>query len=648
MAGTETFEFQAETSQLLKIVINSLYTSKDIFLRELISNASDALDRLRFETITSPEIVPEGHDYGIRLEVDADARRLTVHDTGIGMNRDEVIANIGTIAKSGTRELLQQAVENGDREVISSLIGQFGVGFYSVFMVADKVSLITRRAGEENGTFWESVGEGKFDVSEARRESCGTSITLHLKPIDEEAGIHDYTDSRVLEGIVKRYSDFITHPIVCAMERVEYERDEEGKIVPDSEPKTVIEDRALNAMKPIWIRSESEVSDEEYAEFYRHVAHDWTEPLERLVLKAEGLTEYRSLLFIPARAPLDLGMSSLQYGLQLYAKQVMIMESCEDLLPPFLRFVRGVVDSADLPLNISRESLQQDRHITHIRRWLTGRILKQLDVLRTKDAEKYRTFWGEFGRVVKEGIAGDGEYRERLQSLLLFESSNDVADLTSLAEYVSRMKPEQDAIFYLTGESRPVIENSPHLEAYSDRGYEVLFLSDPVDELLVQFLTEYDGKPLRSAAKGAAELGDETERESTKKELEQKTADLEELLQVLQKHLEDQVREVRLSGRLKRSPACLVGSEHDMSPQLERLLRHTRHEMPKQKRILEINPDHEVVTKLAARLEGNSEDPEVAAVADLLLGYALLAEGSELPDPARFTNLLGELMARSF
>ncbi len=642
---TETFEFQAETSRLLDLVVNSLYTTKDIFLRELISNASDALDRLRFETISNPELAPEGHVYEIRLDPKAKTRTLTIHDSGIGMSRDEVIRNLGTIAQSGTRELLQQAVANGDTGALSSLIGQFGVGFYSVFMVADKVSVVTRRAGEEQGTFWESVGEGRFDVSDAKREGCGTSITLHLKDVDEEAGLHDYTDSHLLEGIVKRYSDFITYPIICPVERTEYERDEDGKIKADAEPKTIVEDSTLNAMKPIWNRPQSEVAEEEYAEFYRHVAHDWTAPLKTIALRAEGRIEYRALLFIPATPPLDLGLGAPTWGLQLYAKSVMIMEQCEGVLPPWLRFVRGVVDSADLPLNVSREMLQQDRHISHIRKFLTSRVLKALDRMKADEPEEYLKFWRAHGRILKEGVTGEGDYRERMQGLFLFSSSADDDQLTGLAEYVSRMKPDQDAIFYLTGDSRALIENSPHLEAFKARGYEVLYLEDPVDELLVQFVTEYDGKPLRSAAKGAAELGDQEERETVRKQLEEKAEGFKSLLDKIKDHLDEYVKEVRLSSRLTTSPACLVGGEYDMSPQLERLLRHSRQEVPKTKRILELNPDHEVMTKLTTRFEAGADDPAIGDAADLLFGYALLAEGSDLPDPSRFTTLLGRLMA---
>ncbi len=638
--ATETHEFQAETTALLNLVINSLYTNKDVFLRELISNASDALDRLRFEAITRPELLPDGHQYEIRLEVDSIKRTLTIHDSGIGMSRDEVVANIGTIAKSGTRELLQQAAKGANSEILNKLIGQFGVGFYSTFMVADRVELVTRRSGEPTATGWESDGGGTFEISETVRESNGTSITLNLKEADLELGIGDYSDTGLLERIVKRHSDFIAHPIKCEVERKEMERDEEGQIKPDGASKTVIEDRTFNAMKPIWTRPASEVTEDEYTGFYQHVAHDWTKPLKSLSLKAEGTLEYWALLFIPSQAPFDLHHGTSAFGLQLYAKQVMIMENCEDLLPPFLRFVKGVVDSADLPLNISRETLQQDRHITHMRKWLTGKILKALEELKRDEREQYEAFWKQFGRVLKEGVARESAHPERLHSLLLFDSSENRETMTSLAEYVERMNEDQEAIYYITGEDREVLLSSPHLEAFAAHGCEVLLLTDPVDEIMVQNLTTFDEKPLRSAAKGEFDLGSGEEQKKVKEELDEKGKELSDVLEAVQKHLEEHVREVRLSNRLTNSPACLVGSEHDMSPQLERLMRGSQYQLPKQKRILELNPEHAIVVKLSDRFAKDNEDPKIKDVADLLLGFALIAEGSELHDVARFNQLL--------
>jgi len=649
MPQTETFEFQAETTRLLNLVINSLYTTKDIFLRELISNASDALDRLRFESLSRKDLVPEDHPYEIRLEPNPDNRTLTIHDTGIGMSREEIIRNLGTIAQSGTRELLQQAAEGKNRELLSSLIGQFGVGFYSVFMVADRVSVISRRAGEEDATFWESSGEGRFDISTASRESCGTTITLHLKAVDEEAGIHDYTDWRVLRDIVKRYSDFITFPVYCPVETTEYERDGDGRIKEGTEPRKVVKTEILNAMKPIWTRASKDVTEDEYAEFYQHISHDWNKPLKTIAVKAEGRIEYRALLFIPSQPPFELAPGEPHWGLQLYAKSVMIMEECQDLLPPWLRFIRGVVDSADLPLNISREMLQQDRHILQIRRYLSSKIVKTLENMKKNETEDYLKFWKAFGRILKEGVALDREAADSLRPLLLFKSSAHTEKLVSLDEYVSRMKVQQDSIYYLTGESRTVIENSPHLEAFLEKGFEVLYLDDPVDELLVQVLREHEGRKLKSVARGEVdfEKSDKEEDNSGTSEKESGKERFAGLFESLQKHLDQWVREIRVSARLRNSPACLVAGEYDISPQLEKILRANGQDPPPVKRILELNPGHEILEGLLKRYEKNPEDDMIAETAELLYGYALLAEGGELPDPARFTKLLARRMQES-
>jgi molecular chaperone HtpG len=430
------------------------------------------------------------------------------------------------------------------------------------------------------------------------------------------------------------------------MERQEYERDADGRIVEGAAPKTIVEDQVLNAMRPIWTRPPSEVDDEEYAEFYRHISHDWTEPLKTISLKAEGRLEYRALLFIPSQAPLDFGAGAISYGLQLYAKSVMIMERCEDLIEPWLRFVRGVVDSADLPLNVSREMLQQDRHIVQIRKWLASRILKDLGELRVSEPETYRKFWLAFGRVLKEGMVVASEYRQRLTDLLLFSSSADPEALVSLADYVARMKADQNEIYYLTGESRRVLEGSPHLEAFSARGYEVLFLTDPVDELMMEALTDFEDRPVRSAARGALDLGDESEREQKKKDLEAKGAELEGFLKMVSEHLGERVREVRLSSRLTTSPAVLVAGEHDLSPQLQRMLRGSQMEMPPSPRILELNSEHPVVEKMVARFDSDAEDAVVRDAAELLLASAVIAEGTELADPSRVNELMAGMLSR--
>jgi molecular chaperone HtpG len=646
-AEVETYQFQAETKQLLDIMIHSLYTTKEIFLRELISNASDALDRLGFESLTKPELTAEDSTKEIRLEVDRNDRTLTISDSGIGMSRNEVIEHIGTIAKSGTRELREKMREGASTSALEELIGQFGVGFYSAFMVADRVTLVTRRAGEERATRWESTGDGQYTISDAEKPSRGTSITLHLKPVDHESGIEDYTDKWTLGGIVKRHSDFVNYPIIFIDEREEIERDEQGKPKEGAEPQQVVEEKLLNSMKPLWTRPASEVTENEYTEFYKHISHDFSDPLYHFAARAEGLLEYQALIFFPSKAPYDLFYHGHESGLRLYAKGVLIMEQCPDLLPHYLRFLKGLVDSENLPLNISRQMLQQDRQVTQIRKWLTKKSLDALQHLFDKEFDKYVTLWKQFGRALKEGAATDFDNKERLVSLLLFESSNDKEKLTTLKDYVGRMPAEQTEIFYLTGESRTVVENSPHLEAFKAKGYEVLYLVDTVDELLVQYLTEFEGKRLKSVGKGTVTLGNEEERAQVEEELKKEQEESAGLLQSIKQHLDQYLKEVRLTNRLTNSPVCLVGAEMDFSPQMERLLQMGGGDRPKQKRIMELNPRHEIVVKMRERYQKDSGDAKLGKYAELLYGYALLAEGSDLPDPPQFNRLLAELMSET-
>jgi molecular chaperone HtpG len=643
---SETLQFQAETKCLLDLMIHSLYTTKDIFLRELISNASDAIDRLRFESLLHPELTGDDNKFEIRLDVDRAAKTLTVSDNGIGMSREEVIANIGTIAKSGTRELREKAKERESQEELAHFIGQFGVGFYSSFMVADSIELVTRRAGEETATRWESDGSGHYTLTNAFRAGRGTSITLHLKAPEPENGIEDFTDKWILARIVKRYSDFVGYPIVYLDQR------EEAETAGTKETKTngktiIVEDKILNSMKPIWSRPQAEVSESDYAAFYQHIAHDVSEPLQRVSVKAEGTLEYRALLFIPTVAPHDLYYHAAEAGLRLYAKGVMIMERCADLLPRYLRFIKGVVDSADLPLNISRQMLQQDRHTTQMRKWLTKKTLDALQNIQANEADKYLCFWGQFGRALKEGVSSDFDNKEKLVSLMLFQSSHDSEKLTALTDYVERMKEDQQEIFYLTGESRTVVENSPHLEAFKEQGYEVLYLVDPVDELVVQFLTEFGGKRFKSVGKGKVKLGNQEVIEQTEKELEQKEEEVTGLLKCLQQHLDEQVKDVRLTNRLTTSPVCLVGSEMDYSPQMERLLQIGKNGKPRQRRIMELNPRHEIFTKMQERFRQGVDENVLKNYAQLLLGHALIADRSELPDPIRFNQLVADLMLKS-
>ena len=638
----ESFRFQAETTQLLHLMIHSLYTQREIFLRELISNASDALDRLRFESLTRPELVEEGHQSEIRIKPQPAARILTISDTGIGMSRQELMDNLGTIARSGTQELRKRMQESQSAEAVAELIGQFGVGFYSAFMVADKVTVITRRAGETGATRWESMGDGSYTLAEAEKAGCGTDITLHLKQPDAENGIEDYTDRWKLSMIVHKYSDFIAYPIIY-----EGPSQEPGEETEDAGKESKIETKTLNSMKPIWTRSRSDVAESDYNDFYKHLTNDWNAPLKVLPLKAEGTFEYQALLFIPAQAPYDLFYHEGEAGLRLYARRVMVMEKCEDLLPRYLRFIRGVVDSSDLPLNISRQRLQQDRHITHIRKWLTRKVLDALAEMREKEAEQYLKFWGQFGKALKEGVGSDHENKEKLLPLLLFESSHDPKELTTLKAYVERMKPEQSEILYLTGESRKVIENSPHLEAPGQKGYEVLYLSDPVDELLVQHLYDFEGKRLKSVTKGRVHLGTEEERKQTEEQLKKKEEEYAGFLQRCQKKLDEYVKQIRLSTRLVGSPACLVTEEHEYSPHLERLLQKGKGGGPKQRRIMELNPEHAIITRLYERFNANGDDPVVGDSIELLFELALVAEGSEIVDPVRLNQLTLDLLQKT-
>lgn len=645
-AQTEIYQFQAETKQLLDLVVHSLYTKKEIFLRELISNASDALDRLRFEAVLNPEL-KDASPLEIRIETNPADRTLTVSDNGIGMTREEVIANIGTIAKSGTRELREKLKEGASAEALGQLIGQFGVGFYSAFMVADRITLVTRRAGEPAATRWESRGDGQFTLSSDSKTTCGTSITLDLKPLDPDSGIEDYTDKWVLSRIIKKHSDFISHPIIYRDQREESTPAAESEGQTDAPKTIVIEDKVFNSMQPIWTRPSAEVKKEEYTEFYQNFFHETEVPLKIITARAEGRLEYQSLLFIPAKAPYDLFYQAFEPDLRLYAKGVLIVERCADLLPRYLRFLKGLVDSADLPLNISRQMLQQEQQIIMIRKWLTKKVLDSILSMSEQEPEQYLRLWEQFGRALKEGIGFDFENREKLTSLLLLASSNDPQRLTSLREYVERMKEDQKEIFYLTGESRAVIENSPHLEAFCEKGYEVLYLSDPVDELLVQYLTEFEGRNLKSVVKGTIRLGSEEEQAHTEKELKAEAEEAADLLQNLQQHLDEYVKDVRLTNRLKSSPVCLVGSELDYSPQMERLLQFGTGSRLKQRRIMELNPKHPIYLKLRDHYKQSKNDELLKQYAELLLGYGLLSEGTELHNPVTFNRAVTKLMERS-
>lgn len=631
MSTTQTLEFQAETRQLMDLMIHSIYSHKEIFLRELISNASDAIDKRKFLGLTDKSITQEENNF-IRIEIDKTARRLTISDTGIGMSRDEVIANIGTIARSGTKELLEKAKASKDA---FDLIGQFGVGFYSAFMVADKITLITRRANEETATRWSSTGGGTYTIDEDTRPTPGTTIILDLKPADKENGLPDFCDEFEIESVVKKYSDFIAYPIL--MKKTVYKTVGEGK---DAKTEESIEEVTLNSMKPIWTRNKNEVKDEEYNEFYKHIAHDWEDPLKVIHYRAEGRIEYLALLYLPKRAPFDLYYTSFKGGLQLYVKKVMILERAEELLPRYLRFVRGVIESADLPLNISREILQQDRHIAAIRKGLTSKILSVLGEMLEKERDKYAEFYREFGPALKEGAATDFENRDKLAGLLLFASSADKEKPVTLKEYIGRMKSEQKDIYYLTGESRLALENSPHTESLRAKGYEILYLIDAYDEIVLQNIGEFEGKKFKSASKGELDLADEKEKKKDEQKVKEAEKAMGALLGCLKEHLKDQVKEVKFSSVLVSAPSRIVGEEFDLSPYLEKILSRNGEKVPPRLKTLEINPEHELVKKLFAHYDTNPNDPRLADYAQILWGHAVLADGGEIKDVARFNQAL--------
>ena len=605
-AQVETLEFQSEARQLLQLMIHSVYSNKDTFLRELISNASDALDKLRLESFQDKEMDAQTDDLHVELATDAAARTLTVRDNGIGMTRDEVVSLIGTIAKSGTAEFLAKLKEAKQTE---ELIGQFGVGFYSSFMVADKVTLVTRRAGTTEGVRWESSGEGTYTIEPVTDAPQGTSVTLHLKPEDKEDKLFDYTDTATLTRIVKRYSDFITWPIRLGEETV-------------------------NSMKALWARSDA--TEEEYTEFYKHISHDWQAPLESMRLQAEGTFEYQALLFLPAKAPFDLFMRERKRGVQLYVKRVFIMDDCEALMPEYLRFVKGVVDAQDLSLNVSREILQQDRQIERIRRRLVKKVLQTIKAL---PAEKYRTFWPEFARALKEGLLDDADNREMILEIASFDSTHSPDEQTRLADYIERMKEGQEHIYFLTGETRQAVEHSPHLEALQDKGFEVLILTDPIDEMWVDAVDGFGGKKFQSIAKGQVDLDEEQDPEQKE--------EFSGLLEWLKSTLEEHVKDVRLSSRLTSSPACIVGDTYDLTPTLEKMYRSMGQEMPRVKRILELNPKHELVVALREAHATDKDKPDLAEAAELVYGMALLAEGGDLADPPRFTKLMAARLAKT-
>lgn len=645
-ARVEQLEFQAEARQLLDLMIHSVYSNKDSFLRELISNASDALDKLRIEAFRNKDLEVDTSDLHIETEADKGARTLTVRDNGIGMTRAEVVDLIGTLAKSGTAELRAQLREAKNDAASEELIGQFGIGFYSSFMVADKVELLTRKAGESEATRWESSGEGTYTIESVEGAPQGTSVTLHLKPEDAEDELYDYTADWKLRHLIKKYSDFIAWPIRMEVEKRVPAPHEEGE--EPGEETVVLETETLNSMKALWARPKDEVSADEYNEFYKHIAHAWDDPMEVIAMKAEGTFEYQALLFIPSHAQHDLFNRDAVFGIQLYVKRVFIMGDCDQLMPEYLRFVKGVVDAQDMSLNVSREILQQDRQIKAIRRRLTKKVLSTIKDLQSERPEDYRTFWTQFGKVVKEGLLADFDNRETLLEISSFASTHSEEEPTTLAGYVERMKEDQTQIFFATGDSRQQILKSPHLEAFRAKGYEVLLLTEPVDEVWVGVVNEFDGKPLQSVAKGEVDLDSDGEGSEAEREEQQK--EFADLLGWLKETLGEQVKEVRLSTRLTESPACLITDTFGITPALARIYRATGQDVPVGKRTLELNPTHPLVIGLRqaqASADDDAKKEAVSETAELLYGTALLAEGGAPDDPARFAELLADRLTRT-
>lgn len=630
----QTMSFQAETKQLLDLMIHSIYTHKEIFLRELISNASDAIDKVKFEALKDPAILGDDTDYKVFITVDKNGRTITISDNGIGMNSDEVVKNIGTIAKSGSKAFMEKLKEKNEDSSDLDIIGQFGVGFYSSFMMADRVTLLTKSALSDQAVKWESNGDGTYTIENADKTSRGTVITLHLR--DEKDGdYNDYLDQDKISSLIKKYSDYIRYPIKMDTE----EKTEDNE--------TVITEKTLNSMVPLWKKSKSDITQEEYNEFYKASFHDWQDPSELVHIKAEGTIEYTSLLFIPSKAPFDFYSKEFKKGVQLYSKNVFIMENCEELIPDYFRFVKGLVDSPDFSLNISREILQHNRQLKVISKNIEKKIISTLKDMLKSDREKYSTFWKEFGEAIKSGIYGDASNKDKLEDLLLFNSSNSDKMIT-LDEYVSNMKEEQDVIYFATGHERSFVENLPQMELLKDKGYEVLFLLDRIDEFVTDRMMDYKGNKFKSITRGELDLGKESEDEiKVKEELEN---DNKDLLTAMKDILKDKVSNVKLTNRLKSTAVCLVSDDSGISFGMEKIMK----DMPqmdgmpgmKASRIMELNPEHEVFTSLNSAFAKGSESEELQDLSEILYGQALLMENITLDNPMEFAKKISKLITR--
>ena len=626
----ETRQFKTEVQQLMNIIINSLYSHREIFLRELVSNASDAIDKLRFKAQTDADILGTDTEFKIKIIPDKENRILEISDNGIGMTYEEVVENIGTIAQSGTANFLEAAAAAGKPEMLTpELIGQFGVGFYSAFIVADKVTLITKAAGSDQAVKWESSGDGSYTIEEAKKEGRGTSVILHLKKAEKDE--QDFTEEWTIRQVIKKHSDFVSYPVCMDVERTEPVLDADGKPDGDKTEK-VIKEETLNSMKAIWTRDKKEISDEEYDEFYQHISHDWTPPLTRLHVKLEGATEYSALLYIPSMPPFDLFFRESKHGVQLYSKRVFIMENCKELMPPYLTFIKGVVDAPDLNLNVSREILQQDVLVRNIRKNLVKKIL---ELLAGMEKEKYDQFFKSFGPIFKTGVSTDYENKDKIANLLRYQTTHSDGALVSLKDYVNRMKPDQDAIYYITGENITALKNSPHLEQLKAKDYEVILMNDPMDEWVVRDLHEFEKKAFKSAEKGDLDLD---------KIDDKKKEEYGPLFGYIKGQLEEKVKEVKPSTHLRDSVACLSGDVQDMSAYLQKVLRATGQEVPPEKRVLEINMEHPLLAKIKALHESDKESAVLKDYTDLLFDLAVIAEGGKVANPSRFSKMIGDLM----
>jgi molecular chaperone HtpG len=647
--SSQRHEFQAEIKQLLDLMIHSLYSDRDIFLRELISNASDALDKLRYLQASDASVESAGEPL-IRIAVDAAANTITISDNGVGMSRDEVVKNIGTIAKSGTKEFLAAAKAAQRKDLTPELIGQFGVGFYSAFMVSDNVELVTRKVGDAGATLWSSSGDGTYSIEDGQRATHGTTITLHLKPkVADSADVdtsdktaRDYTQEWTVREIVRKYSDFVSYPI--RMEVTRPTRDDKGKETGES----TTEDLTLNSGKAIWDRAKGDVTEEEYKEFYRHISHDWQAPLRTIPVNIEGTIEARALMFLPMQAPADLYSPEMKRGLQLYVKRVFVMDECKELMPSHFRFIKGVVDAHDLSLNVSREILQKDRQIGVIKKQLVKKVMGALDDMKRNALDTYTSFWREFGAVIKEGLLGfDDSDHEKLFDLMMAPSTKNASELTTLEGYIERMAEGQESIYVITGSSPQTAAKSPLLEAFAAKNIEVLLFTDPIDELWIERGPKFRGKTIIAVGRGEVKLGSETEQKEQADALADKQREFSDLLSCFRVHLQQDVKEVRVSNRMTSSAACLVTDGHAPSQRLAKMLEQMGQAPEKVKPVLEINPNHALVGKVSEIFKNSNSDPRLAMYAQLLYAQAALSDTGQIPNLDAFSQALGDLMLRA-